>query len=62
MHTSFEINKTSYEKGTLIIMRGQNKQADFDKSITKILYNLLCIEKAKFLEINNILKVMNFRP
>ena len=34
--TSFEINKMSYEKGTLIIMRGQNKQADFDKMITKI--------------------------
>ena len=34
--TSFEINKSTYEKGTLIIMRGQNKQAEFDKSITKI--------------------------
>jgi hypothetical protein len=33
--SSFEINKRSYEKGTLIITRGQNKQPDFDKLIVK---------------------------
>ncbi len=33
--SSFEINKRSYEKGTLIITRGQNNLPDFDKLIVK---------------------------